>query len=73
MPNANLEEVKEQLQKHIVDENEVSPADVASHLKRLKILDEDEYAKYLEKLDAQTLGEAAMEMQIGRASCRERV
>ena len=62
MPNSNLEEVKEQLQKHIVDENELSPADVASHLKRLKILDEDEYAKYLEKLDAQTLGEAAMEM-----------
>ena len=37
MPNSNLEEVKEQLQKHIVDENELSPADVASHLKRLKI------------------------------------
>ncbi|WP_086269891.1 magnesium transporter [Campylobacter devanensis] len=62
MPNSNLEEAKEQLQKHIIEENELSAADIASHLKILKTHDEDEYAKYLEKLDAHTLGEAAMEM-----------
>ena len=62
MPNKNLEEAKEQLQKHIIEENELSAADIASHLKILKTHDEDEYARYLEKLDAHTLGEAAMEM-----------
>lgn len=62
--NKDLDEVKEQLEKHLDDGvgGELSPSDIASHLKVLKSHDEDEYATYLEKLDSQSLGEVAMEM-----------
>ncbi|MDY2999059.1 magnesium transporter [Campylobacter hyointestinalis] len=60
-----LDEIKEQLEKHFEEGtglNDLSPADLAEHLKVLKRHDEDEYANYLEKLDSQSLGEVAIEM-----------
>ncbi|AII14775.1 Mg/Co/Ni transporter, MgtE family [Campylobacter iguaniorum] len=60
--NKELDEVKEQLEKHFDDAADLSAADLAEHLKVLKKHDEDEYASYLDKLDSASLGEVAIEM-----------
>lgn len=57
-----LEEAKEQLEKHLGDDIELSAADVAEHLKVLKKHDENEYTSYLDKLGSDDLGDVAIEM-----------
>ena len=60
--NIELELAKASLDLHINDEEELSAVSVTEHLKTLKKHDEDEYENYLNKLDAQSLGDAAIEM-----------
>ena len=60
--NIELELAKASLDLHINDEEELSAVSVTEHLKTLKKHDEDEYENYLNKLDPQSLGDAAIEM-----------
>lgn len=60
--NREFEESKEILDRHLSEESEVSPADLADHLKIIKRYDEDEYANYLKQLDYENLGEIAIEL-----------
>jgi len=60
--NTELELAKASLDLHINDEEELSAVSVTEHLKTLKKHDEDEYENYLNKLDPQSLGDAAIEM-----------
>lgn len=52
---------KEQLDAHLAGD-EISAYDLAQHLKTLKKTDDEAYHDYLEKLDAQSLGDVAIEM-----------
>ncbi|MGP1485869.1 MAG: magnesium transporter [Campylobacter sp.] len=62
--NEQLTEAKELLDSHLNDtiDEELSPADLAQHLKTLKKHDEDLFGEYLEKLDPEILGDVAIEM-----------
>lgn len=60
--NREFEESKEILDRHLAQETEVSPADLADHLKIIKRYDEDEYSNYLKQLDYENLGEIAIEL-----------
>ncbi|MBE3022605.1 magnesium transporter [Campylobacter sp. 7477a] len=62
---AELEEAKEIIDQHLNEENEkvdLTPYDLAQHLKTLKKHDEDLYNEYLEKLDPESLGDVAIEL-----------
>ncbi|MDA3046320.1 magnesium transporter [Campylobacter sp. VBCF_06 NA8] len=60
----DYEEAEALLEAHIGDtiEEELSPADLADHLKALKKHDEEKYVEFLEKLDPEDLADAALEM-----------
>jgi len=62
--NEQLNEAKELLDSHLNEtiDKELSPADLAQHLKTLKKHDEELFGEYLEKLDPEILGDVAMEM-----------
>ena len=57
-------EATESLKSHIDETNdeEISSADLADHLKTLKKHDEEKYVEYLEKLDPEDLANVALEM-----------
>lgn len=59
-----IKEAKEILDSHIEEtsEDELSSVDIAEHLKTLKRHNEEEYVEYLEKLDPESLANAAIEM-----------
>ena len=60
-----LEEAKELIDQHLdenLEDNELSPYELAQHLKTLKKHDEELFAKYLEKLDPEILGDVAIEL-----------
>lgn len=59
---SELQEALEYLNTHINDEDEISAADLAQHLKVLKNNDEEIFSEYLLKLDTETLGDVAMEL-----------
>ncbi|MBR8462144.1 magnesium transporter [Campylobacter sp. faydin G-24] len=64
--NTELEQAKELLDQHLDDvkndASEISAYDLAQHLKTLKKHDELLFTEYLEKLDAQSLGDVAIEL-----------
>ena len=62
--NEQLNEAKELLDSHLNEtiDKELSPADLAQHLKTLKKHDEELFGEYLEKLDPEILGDVAIEM-----------
>jgi magnesium transporter len=60
-----LEEAKELIDQHLdenLEDNELSPYELAQHLKTLKKHDEELFAHYLEKLDPEILGDVAIEL-----------
>ena len=60
-----LEEAKELIDQHLdenLEDGELSPYELAQHLKTLKKHDEELFAKYLEKLDPEILGDVAIEL-----------
>ncbi|QPH84350.1 magnesium transporter [Campylobacter concisus] len=60
-----LEEAKELIDQHLdenLEDNELSPYELAQHLKTLKKHDEELFAQYLEKLDPEILGDVAIEL-----------
>ena len=60
-----LEEAKELIDQHLdenLEDNELSPYEIAQHLKTLKKHDEELFAHYLEKLDPEILGDVAIEL-----------
>ena len=60
-----LEEAKELIDQHLdenLEDNELSPYELAQHLKTLKKHDEELFAHYLEKLDPEMLGDVAIEL-----------
>ena len=60
-----LEEAKELIDQHLdenLEDGELSPYELAQHLKTLKKHDEKLFAKYLEKLDPEILGDVAIEL-----------
>ena len=60
-----LEEAKELIDQHLdenLEDSELSPYELAQHLKTLKKHDEELFAKYLEKLDPEILGDVAIEL-----------
>ncbi|WP_459828148.1 magnesium transporter [Campylobacter concisus] len=60
-----LEEAKELIDQHLdenLENNELSPYELAQHLKTLKKHDEELFAHYLEKLDPEILGDVAIEL-----------
>ena len=60
-----LEESKELIDQHLdenLEDNELSPYELAQHLKTLKKHDEELFAQYLEKLDPEILGDVAIEL-----------
>ena len=62
--NEQLAEAKELIDSHLNDtiEEELSPADLAQHLKTLKDHDEDLFTEYIEKLKPEILGDVAIEL-----------
>ena len=63
--NQELEEAKELIDQHLdenLEDGELSPYELAQHLKTLKKHDEELFAKYLEKLDPEILGDVAIEL-----------
>lgn len=62
--NEQLAEAKELIDSHLNDtiEEELSPADLAQHLKTLKDHDEDLFTEYIEKLEPEILGDVAIEL-----------
>ena len=60
-----LEEAKELIDQHLdenLEDGELSPYELAQHLKTLKKHDEELFAQYLEKLDPEILGDVAIEL-----------
>lgn len=60
-----LEEAKGLIDQHLdenLEDNELSPYELAQHLKTLKKHDEELFAQYLEKLDPEILGDVAIEL-----------
>lgn len=59
-----IDKIKQTLEQHINEEieEELSGIDIADNLKILKKHDEEEYSKYLEMLNPQSLADAAVEM-----------
>ena len=60
-----LEEAKELIDQHLdenLEDGELSPYELAQHLKTLKKHDEELFAHYLEKLDPEILGDVAIEL-----------
>ena len=60
-----LDEAKELIDQHLdenLEDGELSPYELAQHLKTLKKHDEELFAKYLEKLDPEILGDVAIEL-----------
>ena len=60
-----LEEAKELIDQYLdenLEDNELSPYELAQHLKTLKKHDEELFAQYLEKLDPEILGDVAIEL-----------
>ena len=60
-----LEEAKELIDQHLdenLEDGELSPYELAQHLKTLKKHDEELFAKYLEKLYPEILGDVAIEL-----------
>ena len=60
-----LEEAKELIDQYLdenLEDGELSPYELAQHLKTLKKHDEELFAKYLEKLDPEILGDVAIEL-----------
>ena len=60
-----LKEAKELIDQHLdenLEDGELSPYELAQHLKTLKKHDEELFAKYLEKLDPEILGDVAIEL-----------
>ena len=60
-----LEEAKELIDQHLdenLEDNELSPYELAQHLKTLKKHDEELFAQYLEKLNPEILGDVAIEL-----------
>ena len=60
-----LEEAKELIDQHLdenLEDNELSPYELAQHLKTLKKHDEELFAHYLEKLEPEILGDVAIEL-----------
>ena len=60
-----LDEAKELIDQHFdenLEDGELSPYELAQHLKTLKKHDEELFAKYLEKLDPEILGDVAIEL-----------
>jgi len=60
-----LEEAKELIDQHLdenLEDNELSPYELAQHLKTLKKHDEELFAHYLERLDPEILGDVAIEL-----------
>ena len=60
-----LEEAKELIDQHLdenLEDGELSPYELAQHLKTLKKHDEELFAKYLETLDPEILGDVAIEL-----------
>ncbi|WP_149720015.1 magnesium transporter [Campylobacter concisus] len=63
--NQELDEAKELIDQHLdenLEDGELSPYELAQHLKTLKKHDEELFAKYLEKLDPEILGDVAIEL-----------
>ena len=63
--NQELDEAKELIDQHLdenLEDNELSPYELAQHLKTLKKHDEELFAHYLEKLDPEILGDVAIEL-----------
>ncbi|OUT11958.1 magnesium transporter [Campylobacter concisus] len=63
--NQELDEAKELIDQHLdenLEDNELSPYELAQHLKTLKKHDEELFANYLEKLDPEILGDVAIEL-----------
>lgn len=63
--NQELDEAKELIDQHLdenLEDNELSPYELAQHLKTLKKHDEELFAQYLEKLDPEILGDVAIEL-----------
>lgn len=62
--SVELETAKEQLDQHL-DENldsDLTPYDIAHHLKTLKHHDDELFTDYIKQLDPETLGDVAMEL-----------
>ena len=60
-----LDEAKELIDQHLdenLEDGELSPYELAQHLKTLKKHDEELFAQYLEKLDPEILGDVAIEL-----------
>ena len=63
--NQELDEAKELIDQHLdenLEDGELSPYELAQHLKTLKKHDEELFAQYLEKLDPEILGDVAIEL-----------
>ncbi|QKG29558.1 magnesium transporter [Campylobacter sp. RM16187] len=62
--NDRLAEAKELIDSHLNDtiEEELSPADIAQHLKIVRQHDEELFAEYIEKLEPEILGDVAIEL-----------
>ncbi|MBN7288651.1 magnesium transporter [Campylobacter curvus] len=63
--NPELEEAKELIDQHLDEEKEnsdLTPSELAQHLKTLKKHDEELFTEYLSKLDPEVLGDVAIEM-----------
>ncbi|WP_170019087.1 magnesium transporter [Campylobacter sp. RM16190] len=62
--NDQLTEAKELIDSHLNDtiEEELSPADIAQHLKTVRQHDEELFAEYIEKLEPEILGDVAIEL-----------